>query len=311
MPRRLSDHAAHLSLRAAWHRRCVLGLISLLTLSALADNTNRVQRLALDPDSVVSVPVATDRLTTVRFPNPISGLEAAFVATEPHPDARFLLSFQPGNAFFSLRAAAPEVSATLNVVSDGQTYVLELVASDKPWLSLIFEAPVSPVSPTGTEPSQSLAPSRLLGLLDTARAYPLLKQQRPGLVADIQYVRPNKVQDHGDYVLRLEEVLRFDAEDTLVFHLTLINPTPHALRYLPHSLMVRVGGRVHFQTITDAGGVVPPHTQTPVYFAITGSPDGSRNDLSPLNDFQVLLSRFPPEPSSPPSSTGQPLGSNR
>jgi hypothetical protein len=61
--------------------------------------------------------------------------------------------------------------------------------------------------------------------------------------------------------------------------------------------MVRAGERAYFQSLTDATGLVPPHTEMPVYFAVTGSADGSRNNLSPRNDFMVLLSRVAPDPS--------------
>jgi len=104
-------------------------LAALFAVSALGAASNSVQRLPLNPNVVVSIPVATNRLTTVRFPGAISGLEATLVSTEPHPDSRFLLSFEPGQDFFSLRATGHGVNATLNVIWNHQTYVLELVES--------------------------------------------------------------------------------------------------------------------------------------------------------------------------------------
>lgn len=181
--------------RPWWGKRGALALAAGLAATACADPATGVQRLVLDPNTVVSVPVATDRLTTVRFPGPIAGLEAAFIATQPHPDARFLLSFQPGQAFFSLQAVKPDVNATLNVVWNQQTYVLELTESAQPCLSLVFEAPVAKLMKGRAQPPSA---SRLLALLDTARAYPLLKQQHPGMVAGVQRVLPKAFQDHGD-----------------------------------------------------------------------------------------------------------------
>jgi hypothetical protein len=35
--------------------------------------------------------------------------------------------------------------------------------------------------------------------------------------------------------------------------------------------------------------VMPPKTDSPAYFAITGTPSGGRNDISTKNDFIVLL----------------------
>ena len=34
---------------------------------------------------------------------------------------------------------------------------------------------------------------------------------------------------------------------------------------------------------------MPPKSDTPAYFAITGTPNGGRNDVSTKNDFTVLL----------------------
>ncbi|HRZ38515.1 MAG TPA: hypothetical protein P5534_19390 [Candidatus Paceibacterota bacterium] len=260
----------------------------------------------MNPEVVVRIPVANDRVTTIRFPSPISSLEAAFIATELHPDARFLLSFKSGNEFFSVRALVPKATATMNVVWNRQTYVLDLFESDTPWLSVNFEQPA-----TKTPSDRACPPStsRLFGLLDTARAYPLLKQQQPAAVAGVECVRSQTTHNYSDYTIRIEEVLRFDAEDTLVFRIALTNHSAEPIWYLPQSLMVRAGQRVYFQSLTDANGVIPPRAEMHVYFTVTGSPDGSRNDLSPRNEFMVLLSRFPSSltpsvhtPTSPPQS---------
>ena len=61
----------------------------------------------LDAKTVFRLPVASDRITTVYFPGPISGLEAAFVTLDGEPPARFQCSFLPGQRYFSLRAIQP------------------------------------------------------------------------------------------------------------------------------------------------------------------------------------------------------------
>lgn len=252
-----------------------------------------IQKRTLDPMQVTRLQIARDRLTTIRFPGPISYLESALVATEPHPEAFFLLSFHPGEAFFSLRALVAGASTSLNVVWKQQTYVLELVESTSPWLSVVFEDP--PPVRQQTSPG-SISPTRLMGRLDLAKSYALLKQQHPSAVAGIQASRPNTVRDYGDYTIRTEEIFRFEADDTLVFRVVLRNKTRSPIQYLPGSLMVRIGERVYYQSITDAGGVMPPGIDIPVYFALTGAADGTRADLSLKNDFFVLLNRIPQQP---------------
>jgi hypothetical protein len=44
--------------------------------------------------------------------------------------------------------------------------------------------------------------------------------------------------------------------------------------------------------------------EAPTYFAVTGTPNGGRNDLSLKNDFTVLLDHV--EPNTPPPEPAQP-----
>ena len=265
-----------------------LTLSTLIVCPTLAEPLNPIQLHRLDPQRVLRLPVALDRLSTIRFPSPISSLEAALVSTERHPDALFLMSFQPGNAHFSVLALKPQAQTTLNVVWKDRVYVLELVESPHPWLSVILDPPVEPQAPSSTPPP---SPPRLLGLLDIAKAYGLLRVQHPEVVAGVELVRPNSLADYGDYTITVDEVFRFEREDTLVFRIVLTNKTRVNIHYLPQSLMVSAGERVYYQSITDAGGLIPARGATNAYFAISQNPDGSRHALSPRNEFLVLLSR--------------------
>jgi hypothetical protein len=56
-----------------------------------------------------------------------------------------------------------------------------------------------------------------------------------------------------------------------------------------------VGERLYSQSISDASGVMPPESDSPAYFAVTGTPDGGRNDISIKNEFTVLLARLDAE----------------
>ena len=44
---------------------------------------------------------------------------------------------------------------------------------------------------------------------------------------------------------------------------------------------------------------MPPHAEAPAYFAVTGTPDGGRNDISIKNDFYVILDAHTLEPAAP------------
>lgn len=271
-------------------------LAAALTIAAHGQSHPAIQRMALNPMTVVRIPVAIDRLTTVRFPSPVSDVEAVLVSTERHPQAQFLISFRPGNAFLSLVALATNNNTTLNVVWKDQTYVLELVESPNPWLSVIFDAP--PESPAISRP-RAATTSRLLGLLDTAKAFGLLKEQHPAAVAGVEVSRPNKVLNYGEYDIRIEEIFRFDPEDTLVFRLVVVNKTAAPISYFSEGIVVQVGRRFLYPSITDASGNLPALSQATIYFATTGNTDGSRAALSPENDFKVWFPRM--EEAKPPA----------
>ena len=265
-------------------------LIALLlaAVSATAAETNSIRSFALDELTVLRIPVSRLRVTTISYPSPIQAIEAALVTSDGRTPGLFQLSHRPGNAYFSVRALVKDAAANVNVVWNRRTYVLELVESDRPLLSVVLQEPV-PVTAVASRPA---SPTRLLGLLETAKAYPLLAQHHPASVRQVEVARPRRVMNYGDFEIVLEEVFRFDPEDTLAFRVRLKNKSAQELRYQPQSFSVRVGERLYHQVLSDASGVVPPQGEVPAYFLITGSPNGGRNELSLKNEFTVLVSRL-------------------
>jgi hypothetical protein len=145
-----------------------------------------------------------------------------------------------------------------------------------------------------------VGPSRLLELLDKAKAYPVLAEQHPDLVHHLDRATPNKQMLYRDFRVKILEVFRFEAEDTLIFHIELINESDKEIYYQPQALSIRVGTNVYPCSVADASGIIPPGvmvngklnpTTTRAYFAVTGTPDGGRNLLSVENDFNVIVTR--------------------
>ncbi len=271
------------------------GLVLLLTLSATGqaaeDPPKAIHELALDEHRVYTVPVSVARVTTVSFPSPIAAIDAAMVSTDDKTQGLFQLAHQPGTAFFSVRSLTKDATTNVNVRWNNKTYVLALQDSPAPVLSLIFQPPPDPRLEAARR-RQPVTPVRLLGLLDTAKAYPVLKESHPLGVKEIAFkdYRPKPpVMDHGHLHILLEEVFRFDPQDTLVFRVTLRNTTEKELRYDPGAFVLKVGERRFNASISDAAGVLPPKKDAVAYFAVTGTPDGGRNDLSVENDFVIVL----------------------
>lgn len=254
------------------------------------DNT-RIQELELDEHSVYTVPVAFSRVTTISFPGPISAIDGALVTVDGKSQGLFQLAHKAGSYFFSLRSLVKGATTNVNVRWKNKTFVLELQDSPTPVLSLIFNDPVEAGHPAL---GSAVTPSRLLGLLDKAKAYPLLKANHPEAVEQVDYVsygEKPKVMNYNEFEIRIEEAFRFDLQDTLVFRVVLRNKTDKEVLYTPQGFSVRVGERLYFQSISDASGVMPPKSDTPAYFAVTGTPTGGRNDISLKNEFTVLLNR--------------------
>jgi hypothetical protein len=265
--------------------------------SGAADESKSIREIELDEHTVYSIPVSNARVTTISFPGPISALDGANITVDGKYPAYFQLSHKPGSYFFSVRSLAKDVVTNVNIRWNNKTYVLELQDSRAPWLSVIFHE--RPDGERNRAELRPVTPGVLLGLLDKAKAYPLLKEHHPEAVEQVDYANYSdkpRVMDYRDFEVRIEEVFRFDPQDTLVFRIALRNKTGSEILYKPQGFSVRVGEHVYFQSISDASGIMPPNTDSPAYFAITGTPTGGRNDISLKNDFTVLISRLETQP---------------
>lgn len=284
--------------------------ISILLLSAtlaLAEPPETIQRITLDERVVVTVPVATNRVTTISLPGPIAAIDAVGVTADGKTPGQFQLAHTKGSSFLSVRALARKAATNLNIRWNKRTYVFELVESDTPVLALNLEDRT--VTAQSAQPAPQVTPTRLLALVDKAKAFPLLKKQQPEAVAGAEaraFGDQPQITDFNDYEIRIEEVFRFNPEDTLVFHITLRNKSDREIRYLPESFCVRAGNRLYFQSISDAPGVLPACAASTVYFAVSGTPDGGRNELSLKNDFTVLVTRTSPPPPEDTSTNAPP-----
>jgi hypothetical protein len=152
---------------------------------------------------------------------------------------------------------------------------------------------------SGIGHASEVSPLKLLSLLDKAKAFPLLKAQQPESVIDVGFTTYDGkplISDFNDYQIQIEQAFRFNVEDTLAFRVAITNETDTPLIYQPDSFTLRAGNRLYPQSISDADGTVPPKSKSIVYFLVTGTPDGGRNDLSLKNNFTVLINRLSPVP---------------
>jgi hypothetical protein len=266
-------------------------LLLLCVHSSSAKAANPIAEYRLDERTVYAIPVSRSRVTTISFPGPISAIDAANVTSDPKIPGLFQIAHTKGSYFLSVRALVERATTNMNIRWNKKTYVIELVEGPSPFYSVIFQydtdADIRPASARVT-------PNRLLALLDKAKAYAFLKEYHANAVAEVEYVNFSKnprVLDYRDYEIQLDEVFRFNPEDTLIFRILLRNKTNQPIQYRPDGFSLRIGERTYPQSISDASGTIPPRGQVPAYFAVTGTPNGGRNDLSLKNDFTVLLDR--------------------
>jgi hypothetical protein len=262
--------------------------------SAQATDQQQVQDMPLNDHTVYVVPVSALRVTTISFPSPVAAIDGALITTDGKTPGLFQIAHVNGTSYFSVRALAQGAVTNINVRWNDRTYVFELHESGESCCySLILRD-----DSENTGIVRPLTPNRLLGLLDKAKAFPLLQQFHPEFLDDAEYrdchTQP-LISDCGDYQVQMTEAFRFPKDDTLVFQLTVSNKTAKPIQHTPERLQVRVGNEVFYPSIADLPAIIGPEGTAAGYIAITGTPNGGRNDLSLKNDFTFALARLDPK----------------
>jgi hypothetical protein len=274
--------------------RTILITVSISLTLARASEPQRVQDFPLNDHTVYAVPVSATRVTTISFPSPIAAIDGALLTPDEKTPGLFQIAHTKGTAYFSLRALAKDAATNLNVRWNNHTYSFDLHESAEPLYSVVLQSPPDKAS----RAVRPLTPPRLLGFLDKVKALPLLRTQQPDAVAGIEYrdLREQpQVSDCGDYEIKLTEAFRFPDEDTLVFHVQILNRSDKPLDHSPEQLQVRAGDRAFTPSLTDLASAIAPRESTLGYVVVSGGPAG-RNDLSLKNDFTFILSRRDPSP---------------
>jgi hypothetical protein len=270
----------------------------------VAAQSHYTKQILLDDGIVYRIPVAySNGTTTIFFPTNISALRGQNITVSPQDigNQKFLLNYQDGSNgyYFSIRALKPDASEVLTVIYQKKAYNLLLTASDKPLYTVTF---IEGYGSTGAGSGKSIvSPARLVALLNKAKAYSLLSQYHPDSIVDVSYVRPARIMKYLGFDVLIDEVFRFEPEDTIVFKVILRNYTTEEIPYTPRSIAVRLADMLFPTSIVDASGIIPPGSKmengtiipnsTIAYFAITGRPDGGRNYLQADNKWNILIPR--------------------
>jgi hypothetical protein len=175
-------------------------------------DAGEITQKPLDEFVIYKIPVTFQSgNTTILFPSAISGLYAKSVAVQEQPNADFLLSFTPGNFYFTVRALQKEAEDHLTVIFNRKAYVLHLNASEKPFYSVTFFQ-----GGNARAAAWPVVPERLLSILDKAKAYSLFQKDQPDALAGVLHAEPNAVNYYENFRVITRDVWRFEEEDTVI-----------------------------------------------------------------------------------------------
>ena len=232
-----------------------------------------------------------DGVTTIQFPSRISEIAGKNISVDGK-GTDFQIAAQPGSYYFNVSALKPGVSTTLTVTYNRQLYILYLIQSDKEaYASVVFGKNSGRRNFTDNVVTSTpkVTPARLVSLIDMAKKYDVLKETYPDSLAGVERMLFRNRYRCGKYDIHLDEAIRFEEEDTVIFKLRLANLTENEIKYDKHSFSAHAGDGVYYMSVSDASGIMPPKSETYAWFGITSTPRGGRNNLKAGNDWLIAL----------------------
>lgn len=243
-----------------------------------------IRSYPLDERSVYTVRLSQGEPTTCVFPGALKALVGANVSTKLEDNPGVLLSHEPGTEYFSLRALKEHAAGALNVVFRGRVYALAFVTETEPDRAVVFlDEPVAAAN--GHRPTQET----LRGLLERAKQLDRNQAQYPGMASSLESAQPGNPTHYRAFTATIESVVRFDAEDALVFRVRLENTLDVPVPYDPQGLAVRLGREFFPAALSEASGAIPPKAASHIYLVVSGAPGGGRANLSVRERFTVIV----------------------
>lgn len=225
-------------------------MIMLQALLMLGVRAAEMRVYPLDERAVYTIHLARTEPTTCVFPAPIKAVVGANVSMKTEEAPGILLSHEAGTEYLHLRLLQDGARGALNVVLRGKVYALALVGGAEVDRAVVFlDTPLA----GGQEPGAN--GDSLRGLVERAR-----QLQRgdalTGLVSAVASARPNGVTPYRDFTATIEQVVRFEAEDTLVFRVRLETKLPRAIPYDPAGLAVRLEREIFPAAYAEGSGAI-------------------------------------------------------
>ncbi|HJO93158.1 MAG TPA: hypothetical protein QF753_07150 [Victivallales bacterium] len=263
----------------------ILGIISISQLNAAY-----IKKYILDSSREFNINIAKEGTgaTTIMFPGGIEGLNGSNITQSKDVPGAFDVKHNKGSYFLSVITYRKAAKGSINIVYNNNIYVLNLktTSNEDSYSSVTFKS----ISNVISSKSGGTSPKVLQDIIKKARLYHLVKNRYPKYYEKVQLVRKNELFEYRAYDILLENIFRFHNDDTLVFQILIKNKTKKTLAFDPHLLSVRTGGfPIFYASYVKGSGKIPPYSESPVWFTITGNSDGGKNMLKPTNQWKVLL----------------------
>jgi len=251
----------------------------------------RIVHYRLDTERIFDIPVFLNGgVSTIMFPAEVEAIHAANVALNVIPKGTspsFLLAYQNGSYYFSVRALKQKAVGFLNIIYGSKTYIIRLYEDTENAVSSVAFQGGTGRSRRGWN-NMSVSPYLLKSCLDKAKVWDVLMKRNDPITEEVTVCDDQHVADYGTYSATVSRVWRFNKYDLLVFYIILDNKTDKTLYYRPRQVALAVRDRKCFAALADASGVMPPNSRSIMYVVVTGTNDGIRH-LQPVNEWKVLL----------------------
>jgi hypothetical protein len=237
--------------------------------------------------------------TTILMPGPIEAFEGNHITTKPDTAANIFLEHQAGSRFFSVKALLPG-TADLNVILGDSVYSFRFYYSASNPTRTLTLAPAKAAGAGAPDRAVRITARRLYEILQDAKSYFVVKDQHPELERSIKVAAPGTVMEYPGYRIVIDQVFRFERDDTLVVRVIFLNDTEAPLYYRPGEIALRVGRNLYWPSFAQVSRVIPP--RGPARLAWEISPDVvSLEIVDPKGRKASLLDRL----SAPLSDLGQ------
>ena len=251
----------------------------------------RIVHYKLDTERIFDIPVSLNGgVTTIMFPAELEAIHAANVALNVIPKGAtpaFLLAYQNGSYYFSVRALKQKALGFLNIIYGSKTYIIRLYEDTENAASSVAFQGGTGRGRRGWN-NMSVSPYLLKSCLDKAKAWDVLMKRNDPITEEVTVCDDQHVADYGTYSATVSRVWRFNKYDLLVFYIIIENKSDDTRYYRPRQVALSVSDKKCFAALADASGVMPPNSRTIMYLVVTGTNDGIRH-LQPVNNWKVLL----------------------